>query len=216
VSQIHTPLDLYKVLFEPFPDAVKSQQSMGGKGKITFVEWYHYISRAWREFPEGFSTEIRNVYAVGNSNPETAQLIMVVRVTDAATGLHQEGSGSAPLTKPKKNYGGCNAEAEAQALKRAFAKFGLGLEMYMDEEDKAQADPDAEPITEPTIEQIQRMKQLVQLCQEAEDNERLVDLIALERKAVSEVNDKKWRIGMAIELLEDAMKKEGIGVPDPS
>lgn len=229
MSQIKTPLDLYKALFVAFPDEVKSTQRMGGKGTITFVEWYHYIARAWVDFPEGFSTEVRNIYATGgvvqkldkegkrieDRYVDDRQLIMVMRVTDNATGIYHEGTGSAPLSKPKSNFGGCNAEAEAQALKRAFAKFGLGLEMYMDAEDVEQADPDAEPRTEPTAEQLQRMKQLVAAC-EGEDNSVIDSLIDNERNAVKAVNDKKWRIGLAIEALEDAMKKEGIEVPDPS
>ena len=223
MSAIKTPLDLYRVLFEPFDDAVKSTQNMGQKGRITFVEWYHYIARAWKEFPEGFSTEVRSIFSVGGVRQgvddiiDDRQLIMVVRVTCGKTGLYQEGTGSAAISKAKKNFGGCNAEAEAQALKRAFAKWGLGLEMYMDTEDMEQADADAkppEPKTEPGPEQLQRMKQLVAACGEEDKN--LQDLIASERKAVKNVRDKAFRIGLAIEVLEEAMKKEGIEVPDPS
>lgn len=229
MAEINTPLDLYKVLFEPFPTDVKETQSMGGKGRITYVEWYHYIARAWKDFPGGFSTEVRNVYATGGvvrrlnkdgtfegeKYVDDRQLIMVVRVTDNATGIYQEGTGSAPLSKPKSNFGGCNAEAEAQALKRAFAKFGLGLEMYMDSQDVEQADPDAEQRTEPEPEQLQRMKQLVAAC-EGKDNSTIDSLIDAERNAVKAVKDKKFRVGLAIEVLEEAMKKEGIEIPDPS
>jgi hypothetical protein len=231
MSEIQTPLDLFRVLFEPFPDDVKETQSMGGKGRITYVEWHHYIARAWKEFPEGFSKEIVKVVGIGSVRPNPAyafdqehspeiddrQVIITVRITDKATGLYQESTGSADASKKSSNYGGCSVEAEHQATKRAFAHFGLGLEMYMDSEDLEQAHPDAgppQPKTEPEPEQIQRMKQLVTACSGGSNT--LLDIIQSERHAVRTVNDKKWRIGLAIEVLEDAMKKEGLEVPDPS
>jgi hypothetical protein len=210
MSAIETPLDLYRVLFVPFPDDVKSTQSMGKKGRITFVEWYHYVARAWKEFPEGFTKEITKLAVSGD------YLLCVVRITDKKTGLYMESTGSAPVSKGSENFGGAAAESEHQATKRAFAHFGLGLEMYMDTEDFQQADPDAEPPaprTEPEPEQLQRMKQLVKVCDEADA---LSDLINTERAAVKNVSDKKFRIGLAIEVLEDAMGKEGLDVPDPS
>ncbi len=226
MSAIKTPLDLYRVLFEPFPDDVKETQQMGGKGRITYVEWYHYIARAWKEFPKGFSKEIRKIVGIGTVRPnptgdgteiDDRQIIITVRITDEATMNFMESTGSADASKKSSNYGGCSVEAEHQATKRAFAHFGLGLEMYMDTEDMEQADPDAEPPqpkTEPEPEQLQRMKQLVKACEGA--GKEMADIINTERKAVKSVRDKKWRIILAIEVLEDAMKKEGLEVPDPS
>jgi hypothetical protein len=208
MAEIKTPLDLYTELFKPFADEVKSEQSMGKKGKITFVEWYHYIARAWKTFPEGFSTEITKLATIGDN------FVMVVRVIDNQTGIYHEATGSAFAGKDKSNFGGANAEAESQALRRAFAKFGLGLEMYMDAEDFDQADPtQKEAVTNATKGQIARMKQLVGACKEAG---KLKDFVGELREKVESVRDKELHTDFAIDMLENKMREEGIDIPDPS
>lgn len=203
-----TALEMYKTLFVPFPDEVKSEQSMGKKGRITFVEWYHYIARAWKEFPEGFTKEVTKLAVSGD------YLLCVVRITDKATGLYMESTGSAPVSKGSENFGGAAAESEHQATKRAFAHFGLGLEMYMDEEDKAQADPDAETPTKPTGAQLDRIKQLISLA--PEDNEKLQGMISQSREDVKKAVDKQFRAALTIEMLEGELAALEVEVPDPS
>lgn len=192
-------LKLFEKLFKPFDDSVKSTQTMGKKGAITFVEWYHYIARAAKEFPEGFSTEIRKAFEVGG------QLVLIIRVTDLATGAFQEATGSAPVDKQKANYGGASAEAESQALRRAFAKFGLGLEMYMDAEDKVQA---VEP-TNADPDDIARLKQLA----EATDNKNIQKAIQAARESVGKAIDKAFAADLAVEMVEKAFADEKVDLP---
>jgi hypothetical protein len=120
--------ELFDRLFVPFPDEVKITKKMGKKGNITFVEWFEYVARAHTEFPQGYSKSVTMCKQVGD------EMVVCVRISDNATGHFQDALGSAPADKDKDNYGGAIAEAEAQALKRAFANWGLGLEMYMEDD----------------------------------------------------------------------------------
>lgn len=132
-------LALFRRLFEPFKDELKKTKKQGGRS-ITFVEWVQYIIRAHQEFSQGFHTEVRSITEIArgatddDGNP-LASIILVVRVTCIATGMYHEATGMAPATKDKATWGGAAAEAESQALRRAFAHFGLGLEMYLDDDE---------------------------------------------------------------------------------
>ena len=130
-----------------------------------------------------------------------------MRVTDKATGLYHEATGSAYAEKEKKAFGGANAEAESQALRRAFAKFGLGLEMYMDSQDKEQVAG-----TEPTKAQVARIKVLVGACG---DDEELGATLAQLRKDVKGAIDKEFTMELATGILVKEMKRKGIDVQDP-
>jgi len=210
---------LFGVLSKPFADEVKATKKIQGN-EHTFVEWYHYIARGWREFPEGFSSEIRSVTEIGkvwgedegdmvSKVRDDRQLLMVVRVTDMQTGIYHEATGTAPIRKEKAMFGGAAAEAESQALRRAFAKFGMGLEMYMDEEDKEQAG-----IIKPaTPEQVARMKQLVKACGKHKDLKAIIESL---RGNVNEALDKEFATDLAITSLEGEMANYELEVPDPT
>ena len=120
-------------LFEPFPDELKSEKKQGGQD-ITFVEWHEYVIRAHRTFPQGYSKAVEVTTAEGydKKGAPVATLIVKVRITDEETGAYQEALGSADAGKT--SWGGAVAEAESQAMRRAFANWGLGLEMYLDDD----------------------------------------------------------------------------------
>jgi hypothetical protein len=125
--------DRFRTLFKPFSDHAKQSKRQGGSN-ITFVPWYTYVTRAHVEFPEGYSKEVRYVEQINGLNKDgeaTHTLIVCVRITDNSTEEHHEALGSADAGK--QSWGGAVAEAESQAMRRAFANFGLGLEMYMEE-----------------------------------------------------------------------------------
>jgi len=122
--------ELFNTLFTPFTKAVKQTKTLQGN-KVTFVSWIHYVVRAWNQFPLGYSKKVR-VAEVGG------QLVVTVRITDEQSGCYQEALGAADATKT--SWGGAMAEAESQAFRRAMANFGMGLEMYMDEDERALVD----------------------------------------------------------------------------
>jgi hypothetical protein len=121
---------LFERLFEPFPDEVVKERKQQGQ-TLTYAEWYVYVARANKEMaPLGFSSEIRSLQVAGE------YLYCVVRITDHNTSRHHDGLGLAPVGKSKaKGFGGAGPEAYSQALRRAFAMFGMGLSWYMDEGD---------------------------------------------------------------------------------
>jgi hypothetical protein len=130
---------LFNTLFKPFGRAVK--QTSDAPGSPTFVSWIHYVVRGWNQFPEGYSKTITQVQQItgrawnkkAKEWEPTSTLIVGVRIMDKASGCVQEALGSAD--SGKQAWGGAIAEAESQAFRRAMANFGMGLEMYMDEDE---------------------------------------------------------------------------------
>ena len=120
-------------LLPPSLQKTKKIKSKGGRSHTeTYVDREQYILRAnmGAAFPDGFDQEM-TPYEVGN------QLIVKCRITDCRTGNYKEDLGYAD--KGKDFFGGAMAEASAQALKRALSHFGVGLGMYFDEDEKADA-----------------------------------------------------------------------------
>jgi hypothetical protein len=110
----------------PFEKNLQETKSVSGRS-LTYVEWYHYVMRATRSWPEGYSSEIRMVKTEGK------YLHMVVRAIRNDTGEYHDGVGLADVEKSKdKGFGGAAPEAYSQALRRAFAYHRIGLDMYMD------------------------------------------------------------------------------------
>jgi hypothetical protein len=128
---------LFEDLFKPFPDAVKETKTVQGT-KATYVSWIHYVARAHNTFPEGYSKSlvVNNVRGFQydkktGAEVEVNTLVVTCRITDNRSGAYQEALGSADAGKT--SWGGAVTEAESQAMRRAFANWGLGLEMYMDD-----------------------------------------------------------------------------------
>lgn len=229
-------LDLYQALFEPFDDNLKETKRQGGQ-TITFVGWPAYIDRAHKTFEQGFSYEIRSVTTIGSLykahdddgeeiEVDDRQIVVVARVTDKQSGCYQEATGAAPVAKTKQVWGGALPEAESQALRRAFAKWGLGLEMYLDDDtfntfadwhdaDEPEEDEDPEdeedeeeeddvvPMTE---DQVRRMQNLVAVL---EDNE-LGHIADAAREKIADAKDQKKVAGLVIRKTKDYLEKEGI------
>lgn len=134
MSKELTPLDYFNRCFDDFPaEIIKSRQQK--REKLTYVEWYNYMSRAYKEFqPKGFTTEIRGVHAAGGF------LYLIVRVTNLNNGVYHDGIGLAPVEKDKlRGFGGAGPEAYSQGLRRAFAGHGMGLPFYMNEDEQLYA-----------------------------------------------------------------------------
>jgi hypothetical protein len=127
-------VELFNTLFKPFANAVKQQTD--APGSPTFVSWIHYVVRGWNQFPQGYSKEITHIQQITGVDKEGNRvdtLIVGVRITDEESLVSQTALGSADCGKT--SWGGAVAEAESQAFRRAMANFGMGLEMYMDEDE---------------------------------------------------------------------------------
>jgi hypothetical protein len=153
-----------------------AEKKVSGR-KLDYVEWYHYVMRANKEWEAGFSSEITLLKTEGE------YLHMVVRVTDNVTGVRHDGVGLALVEKSKdKGFGGAAPEAYSQALRRAFALHGMGIDMYMDPDElkhwgiaqtqaQTQNTPKSEaPLTADQIEDLSRLgKLLSEYAAEAKD-----------------------------------------------
>jgi hypothetical protein len=109
-------------LSKPIPDRflktkpVKNQQ-------LTFIPWYHAV-RLLDWYAPGWCYEVRSVTPISEQTVLTVRLIIPAAEGDLwreATGIEED-----EVT----GYGDTSSNAESMALRRAAAKFGLGLYLY--------------------------------------------------------------------------------------
>jgi hypothetical protein len=94
----------------------------GGK-EIQYIAWHDAV-KYLDHYAPGWSYEIRSINSVGG------KLIMIVRLcVSCAEGIvYREASGQEDETTD--SWGDSSSNAESMALRRASAKFGLGLYLY--------------------------------------------------------------------------------------
>jgi hypothetical protein len=109
-------------LSKPIADRHLRERKQGGQTLI-YIEW-HTAVRYLDHFAPGWCSEIRSVSSIGN------RCVVVVRLSiPCAEGLvYREATGQEE--EDLRGYGDPSSNAEAMALKRAAAKFGLGLHLY--------------------------------------------------------------------------------------
>jgi hypothetical protein len=94
-----------------------------GGNEITYIEW-HTAVKYLDLFAAGWSYHVKSVALVGSLVTVIASISIPCSegvVTREATGCEDSDA---------KGYGDACSNAEAMALKRAAAKFGLGLHLY--------------------------------------------------------------------------------------
>jgi hypothetical protein len=110
----------------PIPPARLKTKVIKGQ-EITFISWQTAV-RALDWFAPGWSSEVRSVAQLGS------RAVVVVRLSiPCAEGVvWREAIGQEDDwdDAEEKRYGDPTSNAEAMALKRAAAKFGLGLHLY--------------------------------------------------------------------------------------
>lgn len=113
--------EILEDLQKPIPARFIKQKSIKGS-KISYVPWYSLI-RLLEYFAPGFDWEVR-VVQIGD------RTIVEGRLTIKAA----EGEFSRAATGQEENevdsYGDPSSNAEAMALRRCCAKFGLGLALW--------------------------------------------------------------------------------------
>jgi hypothetical protein len=111
-------------LSKPIPARLLRTKTVGGQ-KIRFLPW-HTAVKFLDLYAPGWSYEIRHVTGIGG------KVIVVARISiPCAEGtVYREATGQED--EDISSYGDPSSNAEAQALKRATAKFGLGLYLYDD------------------------------------------------------------------------------------
>jgi hypothetical protein len=121
-AELRSIIEIITNLSKPLPDRWLKTRKQGGN-TITYIEW-HTAVRYLDHHAAGWGYAVKSVSLVGNLVTVVASISIPCLegvVTREATGCEDSDA---------KGYGDAVSNAEAMALKRAAAKFGLGLYLY--------------------------------------------------------------------------------------
>ena len=109
-------------LAKPIPHRLLKSKTVGGQ-KILFLPW-HTAVKFLDLYAPGWSYEIRHLTGIGG------KLVLVSRISiPCAEGVvYREATGQEDEDVDK--FGDPSSNAESMSLRRAAAKFGLGLGLY--------------------------------------------------------------------------------------
>ncbi|HEX8653071.1 MAG TPA: Rad52/Rad22 family DNA repair protein [Pyrinomonadaceae bacterium] len=117
------PIDeIIKDLSKPIPQRLLKDKTVGGT-KIKYLPW-HTAVKFLDLYAPGWSYEIRHLMGIGG------KLVLVSRISiPCAEGVvYREATGQEEETVDR--YGDPASNAESKSLRRAAAKFGLGISLY--------------------------------------------------------------------------------------
>ena len=121
-TELRSIRDIVKDLSKPVAKRHLRSRKQGGK-ELTYISWYDAV-KYLDHYAPGWNYEVRAMNSVGG------KLILTIRLSvpclegvvyREATGQEEEETTS---------YGDSSSNAESMALRRAAAKFGLGLYLY--------------------------------------------------------------------------------------
>jgi hypothetical protein len=114
--------DIIKDLSKPVAKRHLRTRKQGGK-ELTYISWYDAV-KYLDHFAPGWCYEVRRIDSIAGKLILTIRLSIPCQegiVYREATGQEEEETSS---------YGDSSSNAESMALRRAAAKFGLGLYLY--------------------------------------------------------------------------------------
>lgn len=114
--------DIVKDLSKPIAQKHLRKRRQGGK-EITYLSWHDAV-KYLDHFAPGWCYEIRTIESVAG------KLIMIVRLSIPSSEgvVYREATGQED--EDLESYGNSSSNSESMALRRAAAKFGLGLYLY--------------------------------------------------------------------------------------
>ncbi|MGI8788468.1 MAG: Rad52/Rad22 family DNA repair protein [Pyrinomonadaceae bacterium] len=114
--------EIVRDLSKPIAQKHLRKRRQGGK-EIAYLSWHDAV-KYLDHFAPGWCYEIRSIESV------SGKLILIVRLSIlCAEGIvYREATGQEDETLD--SYGDSSSNAESMALRRAAAKFGLGLALY--------------------------------------------------------------------------------------
>jgi hypothetical protein len=121
-TELRSIREIVKDLSKPVANRHLRTRKQGGK-ELTYISWYDAV-KYLDHYAPGWCYEVRSMNSVGG------KLILTIRLSvpcleglvfREATGQEEEETTS---------YGDSSSNAESMALRRAAAKFGLGLYLY--------------------------------------------------------------------------------------
>jgi hypothetical protein len=121
-SELRSIREIIKDLSKPIAQKHLRKRRQGGK-EITYLAW-HDATKYLDHYAAGWCYEVKDIHSIGG------KLIMVVRLLiPCVEGLvFREATGQEDETLDA--YGDSSSNAESMALRRAAAKFGLGIGLY--------------------------------------------------------------------------------------
>jgi hypothetical protein len=121
-TEMRSIREIVKDLSKPVAKRHLRSRKQGGK-EIQYIAWHDAV-KYLDHYAPGWSYEIRSINSVGG------KLIMIVRLcVSCAEGIvYREATGQEDETTD--SWGDSSSNAESMALRRASAKFGLGLYLY--------------------------------------------------------------------------------------
>ncbi len=121
-GELRSIREIVKDLSKPVAKRHLRSRKQGGK-EFQYIAWHDAI-KYFDHYAPGWNYEIRSLNSVGG------KLILIVRLSVlCAEGIvYREATGQEDETL--ESYGDSSSNAESMALRRASAKFGLGLYLY--------------------------------------------------------------------------------------
>ena len=121
-NELRSIREIVKDLSKPIAQKHLRKRKQGGK-EIVYLAWHDAV-KYLDHFAPGWCYEIRSINSIGG------KLIMTVRLSiPSLEGItYREATGQED--EDKDNYGDSSSNSESMALRRAAAKFGLGLALY--------------------------------------------------------------------------------------
>ena len=121
-DELRSIREIVKDLSKPVAKRHLRKRKQGGK-EIVYIAWHDAV-KYLDHYAPGWNYEIRSLDSIGG------KLILTIRLTvRSSEGLvYREATGQED--EEKDTYGDSSSNAESMALRRAAAKFGLGLYLY--------------------------------------------------------------------------------------
>lgn len=114
--------EIVKDLSKPVAKRHLRARKQGGK-EITYIAWHDAV-KYLDHYAPGWCYEVRSIDSIGG------KLILTIRLSIPCLEgtVYREATGQEDETL--ESYGDSSSNAESMALRRAAAKFGLGLSLY--------------------------------------------------------------------------------------
>ncbi len=121
-SEIRSIREIVKDLSKPIAQKHLRKRRQGGK-EIVYLAWHDAV-KYLDHFAPGWCYEIRSIDSIGG------KLILTIRLSIPSLEgiIYREATGQED--EDMDSYGNSSSNAESMALRRAAAKFGLGLSLY--------------------------------------------------------------------------------------
>ena len=121
-NELRSIRDIVKDLSKPIAQKHLRKRRQGGK-EILYLAWHDAV-KYLDHYAPGWCYEVRSIDSIAG------KLILTIRLSIPSLEgiIYREATGQED--EDKENYGDSSSNAESMALRRAAAKFGLGLSLY--------------------------------------------------------------------------------------